>query len=103
MCQKRFNITATIYDRKGNVLAIGQNSYVKTHPLQAKHAAKVGEAYKVYMHAEVHAITRCKDLSKAHRIFISRYNENGTTATAKPCKICQSAITATNIQIIEHT
>lgn len=57
-------ITAIIYDRKGEVLSIGQNSYVKTHPLQAKHAEKVGLPYKQFLHAEIHAITRCKHFTK---------------------------------------
>jgi tRNA(Arg) A34 adenosine deaminase TadA len=103
MSHKRFAITAVIYDRKGRVLSTGQNSYVKTHPLQAKHAAKVGEYYKVFLHSEVHAITRCKDISKAFRIGIFRYDEAGNPVSAKPCKICLSAIKSTNIQIIEHT
>lgn len=71
------NLTAVIYDRKGRVLSIGQNSYIKTHPLQAKHANKVGLPDKHYLHAEVHAIVKCKDLSKAHKIFISRFGKEG--------------------------
>ena len=96
-------ITAIIYDRKGNVLSIGQNSYVKTHPLQAKHTRKVGEPYKQFLHAEVHAITKCKQLNKAYRIFISRYSKDGQPANATPCPVCMSAILATNIRVIEHT
>lgn len=99
----RQQITAIIYDRKGNVLSIGQNSYVKTHPLQAKHAEIVGEPYKMFLHAEIHAITKCKQLNKAHRIYISRYSKDGVPVNAKPCPVCMSAIRATNIKIIEHT
>ena len=29
------NIIATVYDRRGRVLAVGKNSYVKTHPKQS--------------------------------------------------------------------
>ena len=82
---------------------MGQNTYVKTHPLQAHYASKVGLDYKIYLHAEIHAITRCADLSKAHRILITRYGRNGKPALAKPCPVCQSAIEATPIKIIEHT
>lgn len=96
-------ITAIIYDRRGNVLSIGQNSYVKTHPLQAKHAEIVGEPHKLFLHAEVHAITRCKRLDRAHRIFISRYGKDGRPLNAKPCPVCMSAIKATGIEVIEHT
>jgi len=37
----RQNITAIVYDRKGRVLAVGKNSYTKTHPVQAKFAQKI--------------------------------------------------------------
>lgn len=99
----RQQISAIIYDRKGNVLSVGQNSYIKTHPLQAKHAEIVGEPYKQFLHAEIHAITKCKQLHKAHKIFIARYSKNGTPLLAKPCAVCMSAILATGIEVIEHT
>lgn len=96
-------VTALIYDRKGRVLSIGQNSYIKTHPLQAKHAKKTGMPEKMFLHAEVHAITRCRDLSKAHKIFVTRYNKNGEPVLAKPCPVCISAIKASGIKYVEHT
>lgn len=96
-------ITAVIYDRRGRVLSIGQNSYVKTHPVQAYHARIVGEPYKQFLHAEIHAIVKCPDISKAYRIFVSRWGINGKPINAKPCKICMSAISSTNIKHIEHT
>lgn len=100
---KQQHLTAIIYDRKGRVLSVGQNSYVKTHPLQAKHASRVGLVEKQFLHAEVHAIVRCKDLSKAHKIFISRWGKNGEPMFAKPCPVCESAIKAAGIEIVEHT
>lgn len=96
-------VTALIYDRKGRVLSVGQNSYIKTHPLQAKHAQKTGMPEKMFLHAEIHAITRCRDLSKAHKIFVSRYNKNGEPVLAKPCPVCISAIRASGIKYVEHT
>jgi len=96
-------ITAVIYDRRGRVLSIGQNSYLKTHPLQARHAVQVGMPEKQYLHAEISAITRCRDLPRAHRILITRYNRQGEPVLAKPCPVCISAIQTTNIKHIEHT
>jgi hypothetical protein len=100
---QRQNMTAFIYDKRGRVLSVGQNSYVKTHPLQAKYASQVGEEHKVFLHAEISAITKCRDLSRAHRILIIRYDRHGNPALAKPCNVCQSAIDATEIKIVEHT
>lgn len=100
---QRQQITAIIYDRRGRVLSIGQNSYVKTHPLQAAHAKKVGEPEKIFLHAEMHAIVRCPDIAKAHRIFVSRWDRAGRAVLAAPCQICKSAIEAAGIRIVEHT
>lgn len=104
MCGKSKQVlTAVIYDRKGRVLSIGQNSYIKTHPLHAKHANKVGLPDKHFLHAEVAAIVKCKQLDKAYKIFISRWSKKGDPLNAKPCPICMSAIKAAGIPVIEHT
>lgn len=97
------DMTAIIYDRRGRVLSVGKNSYFKTHTLQAKHAAKVGTPDKQYLHAEVHAITKCRDLSKAYKIFVTRYGKTGQPLLAKPCPVCESAIKSAGIEIVEWT
>ena len=99
----RHVLTAVIYDKKGRVLSVGQNSYVKTHPLQAKHARDVGHPEKQFLHAEIHAIVRCANLNRAHRIFVSRWDRNGKPMLAKPCSVCMSAIKAIGIEKVEHT
>lgn len=103
MSSKRYQITAMIYDKRGRVLSVGQNSYVKTHPLQAQHAIKAGEPHRVFLHAEVHAIAKCRDLSKAHTMKIFRFREDGSPALARPCRVCSSAIKAAGIEVVEHT
>jgi tRNA(Arg) A34 adenosine deaminase TadA len=96
-------VTAIIYDRRGRVLSVGQNSYIKTHPLQVKYANKSGHPEKVFLHAEIHAITRCRDLSRAHKIFITRYNKQGEPVLAAPCTICMTAIKESGIKNVQHT
>ena len=103
MTTKKYDITAIIYDKRGNIMSIGKNSYVKTHPLQARYATQVGEPQKVFLHAEIDAIIKCKNLKRAHKIVVFRYFEDGTPAVAKPCKVCRQAIRKTPIQYIEHT
>ncbi len=98
------SLTAIIYDKRGNILSIGKNSYVRTHPLQAKFAKKAGLEKKVFIHAEIDAIVKCKDLSKAYRIVVMRFHKNGLPASAKPCPICENAISElTGIKVVEHT
>lgn len=103
MANIRQDITAIIYDKKGRVLSIGKNSYTKTHTLQHHHANKVGLIGKDYQHAEVAAIVKCKDLSKAYSIHVTRVKGDGSYGLAKPCPICLSAISTTPIKIITHT
>lgn len=100
---KRYQITAIIYDKRGRVMSVGKNSYIKTHPLQAAHAKLAGEPYRVFLHAEIHAISLCRDLKKAHSMKIFRFLEDGSPADARPCPVCCSAIKAAGIEVITHT
>ena len=100
MCQQ--HISAFVYDKRGRLLSSGQNSYVKTHPLQARVAAEMGEPHKIYIHAEVAALLKC-DWKKAYRILVTRYGKDGRPLIAKPCVVCRSVINKTNIKIVEHT
>ena len=102
--KKRFNITATIFDKHGRVISIGHNSYVKTHPLQAQLAQKAGTAKKIFLHAEVAAIIKAgKRIRKAHTIYITRYDAGGSPVNACPCPICSSLIHAVGISNVIYT
>lgn len=97
-------ITAIIYDKRGRVISIGKNSYTKTHTRMRTLALQVHESPdKVYLHAEVDAILKCRELHNAHKILITRIKKDGTYGCAKPCKICERAIQLAGIEIIEHT
>ncbi len=103
MTKKRYNIVATVLDRRGRVLSVGVNSYTKTHPVQAKFAAMFGRHEQQYLHAEVAAITKLPQPWKAYKIKIERYDSEGNPVCAKPCCICDAVIRATGIKRIEHT
>lgn len=107
MPKQQQEITATIYDRKGRVLSIGKNSYIKTHPMQFKYSKLAGEEYSAYgyafIHAEIDAINRCKNLDKAYKIRVTRVRRDGSYGMACPCKACAIAISHTPIKVIEHT
>ena len=100
MCH--YHVSAFVYDKRGRLLSTGQNSYVKTHPLQARVAADVGEPHKVFLHSEVAALLKC-DWKKAYRILVTRYGKEGKPLLAKPCKVCHQIIGMTSIKIVEHT
>lgn len=100
--KQRQTIIAKCYDKKGNLLSVGFNSYKKTHPLQALLAAKVGHPYKIYLHAEISAILRAGDKS-IHAITVERYNADGLPVNATPCPICALAIKIFNVKKVSHT
>ena len=100
---RKSEITAMIFDKRGRVLSVAKNSYIKTHPLQKKLASKHGQPYKENLHAEIAAIIKCRNLEKAHTIKIFRFHSDGNPALAKPCCICESAIKAAGIKNVIHT
>jgi deoxycytidylate deaminase len=103
MTTQKQAITALVYDRRGRILSVGRNSYHKTHPLQAQAAKAVGLEHKIYLHAEIDALVRVKDWSRAHRIVITRFTKNGEPANAKPCPVCERVIRQAGIKFVEHT
>lgn len=100
---QRQTLTAFIYDKKGRVLSVGKNSYLKSHPLQFYHAKKVGLPDKIMLHAEVDAICRLPSGAKPYRIFVARTMKDGSYGLAKPCPVCQSAIKAAGIEVVQFT
>jgi cytidine deaminase len=96
------NITAILFDKRGRPLSIGRNSYTKTHPLQAQAAEAAGEPYKVFLHAEIDAIVRCRDMNKAVKMVVMRYNKHGVPMNAAPCNICRRFLQQYSLQI-QHT
>lgn len=100
---QRQNITALVYDRKGRLLSMGKNSYLKTHPLQAKIAKQVGESEKIFLHAEIDALIKVRDWKKAHKIVVTRINKHGEPALAKPCLVCEKMIKLAGIKEVVHT
>lgn len=96
-------ITATVCDKKGRVLATGKNSYIKSHPEQARVAKQCGLPEKIYVHAEALAIIRALKVGKPYSIFVERYFKNGEPALAKPCPVCERFIQEAGIKLVQYT
>lgn len=100
--KRRYQIKATTYDKKGRVISVGFNNYVKTHTFQAQCAYKAGEPYKQYLHAEISAIIKSKG-KKIESIKIERYDYEGNPKDAAPCPVCQVAIKEAGIRWVNYT
>lgn len=98
---KRYNITALAYDKSGRLLAVGKNSYIKTHPMQAKYARKAKKPAAIYLHAEIDALIKAR--GPVYKLVVLRYTNDGKPARAKPCEVCQLAITDLKVKKVEHT
>ena len=96
-------VTATVYDKRGRILAVKENDYQKTHPKQARLANQVGLHHKIYLHAELSAIIKAQKRGDPYKIKIERYDHNGNPAMAAPCPICQLAIKESGIKFVEFT
>ena len=102
MATKRYVIVAHAFDAKGRLISVATNSYEKTHPMQAYFAEKVGHSQRIFLHAEIQALLRCKD-RKVHSLKVWRYGVDGTFRCAKPCPICMEAIKAFGVQQVWYS
>jgi hypothetical protein len=99
--RKRPVLTALAYDKRGRLLSVGRNSYVKTHPLQAHYSRKAGKPDAIYLHAELAALLKAKE--PVHKLVVTRFGRKGQPLLAKPCAACQLAIEEFGVKHVEHT
>lgn len=99
---RRQEVKATVYDKRGRVLSIGYNSYERTHPKMKKFAEKAHYPHKEYLHAEVSALIKIR-FGKPYHIKIERYDVKGNPKLAAPCPVCQLAIKEAGIKLITYT
>ena len=103
MCRKKFQITATAFDKKGKVIGYGVNSYRVSHPLMKHFSTLVGaHENKIYKHAELVAVLS-SGRKQVHKILVQRFKENGEPANAKPCEVCEAMLKAFGVKIVQHT
>ena len=81
-------VTATNLDRK-------------SHPLQARFAERVGLGEKIYLHAEIAALVKCRE--ECDTIVVARVDNQDKLRMAKPCPICALALKEAGIQKVHYT
>ena len=100
---QKYKLVAIITDKKGKILSIGKNSFSKSHPTMAYYAEKMGNKHRIYLHAELHALIKLNNTCDPYAIYVVRVNNQGEPLLAKPCEICQQAISDSGIQEIYYT
>jgi tRNA(Arg) A34 adenosine deaminase TadA len=86
---------------KSKVVVTATNLERKSHPIQAKFAERVGLHEKIFLHAEIAALVKCKE--ECDTIVVARVNPQGKIRMAKPCPICDLALKEAGIQNIYYT
>lgn len=99
--RKKYAITALAYNKAGKLIAVGKNSYVKTHPMQAEYANRANKPDALYLHAEIHALVQARE--PVHKLVVLRYDSEGRPKNAAPCEICRLAIKDFKVKHVEHT
>jgi tRNA(Arg) A34 adenosine deaminase TadA len=86
---------------KNKVIVAATNLETKSHPLQAKFAERVGLKEKIYLHAEIAALVKCRE--DVDTIIVARVNPQGKLRMARPCPICQLALQEAGITHVHYT
>jgi deoxycytidylate deaminase len=101
--RSKYNVTAIIRNKKGYVLSVGKNSYKKSHPIMSELSKyETIPKLQTFVHAEVNAIVKCRNIKDAYSIEIFNYTEHGNPALSKPCLLCMSLINKTPIRVIKY-
>ena len=101
LIDQRYRMAAVITNKRNKILSIGWNSYSKSHPTQFLWAKNVNPE-KIWLHAEMSAIIRCKE-GMPYAIYVARVNRKGEARLAKPCEICEMAIMDVGIKKVVYT
>jgi len=88
---------------KNRVIVTATNIETKTHPLQAKFAERVGLSEKIYLHAEIAALIKCRE--ECDTIVVARLggHNHDELRMAKPCPVCALALQESGITKVHYT
>lgn len=103
MPRTKQSVTALAYDKRGRLLAVGHNSYKKTHPLQKKYAAFSKKPGRIYLHAELACLLKASKRGRVHKLVIERTSKAGSPMFSAPCEGCRIAISDFNVKEVVHT
>jgi len=105
--RKKFLLKSTAFDKKGAVLAVAYNDYLKSSPIQKALSIRAGlSEHRTAVHAEVLCLVRASrnhPSKRVHTLLIERYDSEGKPRLAKPCPSCELAIKDSKVQIVMYT
>jgi deoxycytidylate deaminase len=93
---------ACVLLRKGRIVIRSTNVFGKTHPMQSRLADRVGQPYRVSLHAELRALLNPK-AATCDTLVVGRVNRQGDLCLARPCPVCQLAISESGIKHVYYS
>lgn len=93
---------ACVLLRKGRIVIRSTNVFGKTHPMQSRLADRVGQPYRVSLHAELRALLNPK-AANCDTLIVGRVNRQGELCLARPCPVCQLAIFESGIKRVYYS
>lgn len=91
---------AAVYDKRGKLIATAWNQPGKSHPRQAHYAKMAGHEKRIYLHAEIGALVKCRE--EPYSIQIVRIGPKEYPKASYPCCICFRAIEEAGVQEIYY-
>jgi|TARA_A100001201_G_scaffold22058_2_gene24730 tRNA(Arg) A34 adenosine deaminase TadA len=88
---------------KNRVVVTATNIETKTHPIQARFAERVGLHEKIFLHAEIAALVKCRE--ECDTIVVARLggHNHDELRMAKPCPVCALALKEAGIDKVHYT
>jgi deoxycytidylate deaminase len=86
---EQHRVAAACYDKRGRLISTGVNQPQKSHTLQAKYAEKTGLSERIYLHAEVASLVKCR--CDPWTLQIVRIGPKEYAKPSAPCPICRMA------------
>ena len=88
---------------KNKVVCHAVNLDTKTHPKQANYAKRAGRKQKIYLHAEIAALIKCR--TECDTIVVARLggHSHNELRNAKPCPVCSLALEEAGIKHIIYS
>jgi deoxycytidylate deaminase len=96
----KYQVGCIICNKQGKIISAGVNQR-KSHPYQAEMAKRHGDEKKIWLHAEIAAIIKCRQ--QPHTVYVARVGKKNITRLAKPCPICFAAIQEAGCKRIVYT
>ena len=86
---------------KNRVVTTATNLERKSHPLQAKFAERVGLKEKIFLHAEIAALVKCRE--ECDTIIVARVNSQNKLRNSRPCPICSLALKQAGVSKVHYS